>query len=328
MSGWRNWGLSWVGSRALPALVLVGMPRAGHAQAPPWLVWAPPAECPSADYVEGKVEEGLGGPVPSDVDLVARAEVVRFGAEWEVRVELRSRQGTGERRVRVRDCTEAADFVALAVTLAMNRDLAVAGDEGTPLPTEDPAPPLRAEEATAAGSSDEAAPARHGPPFRLGVQVGALGSVNALPNVAFGFEAGVTSALGPWQARAAFRWYPAQEVTVPEAGAEFGDLAYEVLGGALALGYRARFRSLVFIHTLTAEIAQLEWDGGWDLWVRMEGGLELALATGTPFEPFVSLGLSVPLSQPSFSLIGDVVAHRPGLGGAAALGLRAFFLGR
>src|SRR5687768_9991195 len=98
MSGWRSWGMWWVGRVALPALMLVGAPRAAHAQAPPWLVWTPPTECPGADYVEAKVVEGLGGPVPPDVDLMARAEAVRIGAEWEVRVELRSRQGTGERR--------------------------------------------------------------------------------------------------------------------------------------------------------------------------------------------------------------------------------------
>lgn len=314
MAARRKWAWVW------GVFALVGVPRAAQAQAPPWLVWTPPAECPGAEYVEGKVVEGLGEPVPADVDLRARAEVVQLGDEWEVRVELQSGQGTGERRVRVRSCAEAADFVALAVTLAIDPDSAPARNEDAALLMEEPAPPLVAEEATA--RSEEGVAARPGLPFRFGVQMGALGSVGAMPTAAFGFEPAAVLALGPWQARVAFRWYRGLDFTVPDVA---GVVSYEVLGGALSLGYRAGLGSLLLVPTVTAEVGQLAGDGGTQLWVRLEGGLEAALVSTAPFEPFLSLGLSVPVGEVHFSYYG--VPRPAPVAGVAALGVRAFFVG-
>jgi hypothetical protein len=228
--------------------------------------------------------------------------------------------------VRVQSCPEAADFVALAVTLAVDPDGANALGEETRSPSEQAAPALQADEEQVKAQPGEGA-SSHSAPFRLGVQAGAIGSAGALPNVALGFEAGVVSTLGPWQLRTAFRWYPAQEITVPGVPTDFGPIAFEVLGGALALGYRTRVRWLVLIPTLTVEVAQMSRLGSRELWIRLEGGLELTLARTTPLEPFLALGLSVPLSNPSFDLYGNLAAHRVGLGGAAALGLRVFFVG-
>jgi len=320
MAARRKCGVAWVWGIVALTAVLFGAPHAARAQAPPWLVWAPPAECPGVEYVEAKVVEGLGWPVPADVDLRARAEVVQLGDEWEVRVELQSGQGTGERRVRVRSCAEAADFVALAVTLAIDSDSAPARTEDTALLTDEPAPPLLAEEATA--RSEEGVPARPGLPFRLGVQLGALASFGAMPTAAFGFEPAAVFALGPWQARVAFRWYRALDFTVPDAA---GVVSYEVLGGALSLGYRARFASLLLIPSLTGEVGQLAGEGGTQLWVRLDGALEAALVSTAPFEPFLSLGLSVPVGEVHFSYYG--VPRPAPVAGVAALGVRAFFLG-
>lgn len=76
-------------------------------------------ECPGAEYVEEKVAEWLAKPFAPQESLFAHAKSTFDGHFWHVSVEIRYGSTHGERQIKVETCTEAADFVAVSVALAM-----------------------------------------------------------------------------------------------------------------------------------------------------------------------------------------------------------------
>jgi hypothetical protein len=90
------------------------------AASPSWLKWDAPPECPGVAHLEARLTEWMGRSLDPDIDLQVRASITWKDGAWEVSTHFVYRQQVGERQVRVDTCTEAVDFVALTVVLAVD----------------------------------------------------------------------------------------------------------------------------------------------------------------------------------------------------------------
>ena len=164
---------------------IAGWAGDSRASGPSWLEWSAPPGCPQSTDIERRVNEWVGGSLPEDGDLSVRTTLSRSAKQWDVGVVI-SREGqTAERRVSVSSCAAAADFVAIAVALAVDPGLAARLESDTPAvfpaatedsqressaapsPAEDPAaPPPSADAGSSneAGSTNAVAPAGSPPP--------------------------------------------------------------------------------------------------------------------------------------------------------------------
>src|SRR5688572_574339 len=125
-----------------------------------WLSWSPPPECPTQEYIEGRITEWLGGELPASAELEVSARLTWVDSgRWEVQVLARLNGREGLRHITVQRCSEAADFVALAVVLAVNPDFAPA--DGIEAPTA--APPADADAISPFGPSEPVAPEKPKP---------------------------------------------------------------------------------------------------------------------------------------------------------------------
>src|SRR5687768_3516455 len=54
---------------------------------PNWLSWSPPPECPTQEYIEGRVREWLGGGLPASAQLEVSARLTWVDSgRWDVHV--------------------------------------------------------------------------------------------------------------------------------------------------------------------------------------------------------------------------------------------------
>src|SRR5690606_1193802 len=180
---------------------------------PTWLDWQAPPECPMASDIERRVSQWLGGPVPNDSDMAVRTALIWNGERWDVTVEIAFGDERGTRQVGVQDCQEAADFVAVAVALALDPSLAGEMNQGAP----EPAPEASERDSTPeALATPSAVPARSPTPrarsertqpprgvasnaqrpFRPHASITAEGGEGVLPDPALGLSPSVVAAFG------------------------------------------------------------------------------------------------------------------------------------
>ncbi len=110
---------------ALAALSAVaGWPLEASAAGPSWLEWSAPPGCPDGDDIERRVGEWVEGRWAESSDLSVTATLRTSGDQWDVRVVVTRGGHIAERLVTVSSCEAAADFVAIAIVLAVDPDLA------------------------------------------------------------------------------------------------------------------------------------------------------------------------------------------------------------
>ncbi len=132
-------------------LACISITATAHAENPPpnWLDYSPPPECPSSDHIDARLVEWLG-PRFSTQDLQAKADLNWVNQSWRVVVELNVGGVLGERTVAVNSCSEAADFIALAVALAVDSEFK------HPLETSQERPTTLAEQPVSSATGDTA----------------------------------------------------------------------------------------------------------------------------------------------------------------------------
>lgn len=324
---------------SLSASVLASTPAAAAG----WLEWRAPRECPSANYIEQRVSEWLAGELPKELNV--HTHLTWNGEAWVVEVEVASGGQSGKRRVAVADCTDAADFVAVTVVLAVDPSLqgslelpAGAAEESVadqePIEDGQAASPPSEPAAEAASLPGAVATPKEKPRVapRLHLSGAVEGSVGILPEPAFGAHLAGGIDLGRLSLSLGARWL-APVATLPPgsvAPIEFSLLAARLVAGYSFFGPRAQFGpTLAFeggaITTRQAGSPARDTSVPWvGIGLGGMGSLEL---TGR-FGVFLQAELSLPLTQPAFGLSNGEVFHRAELGGRAELGLRFFWTDR
>lgn len=311
---------------------------------PNWLDWSGPPECPGPDHVENRLVEWLGAPPSSSLGLEVQSRVVWTSGGWEVHVIVHVGERSGERRVRLESCSDAADFVALAVALAVNPDLdpalAQAPDwieaaeqtsESEPEASLSPLAPADTEQQETPPQGDPPPPPEpepEGDGFAVLLGAGAELSMGALPWVHGGLEAELGVAMARWQAWLGGRFLPPTSEVFDGAATpiEFSLLAarvaasYELLSGPLCLG------PSVFVEVGAIQAGQtsgsLDPPRGSELWAALGVGVEAAFPLEDWLVPVTSVELSIPLTRPHFVLDDGTLVHQPEVGFRAEIGAR------
>ena len=321
-------------------------PATAQAEATSWLAWSPPPECPTALDIERRVTQWLGGALPSDADLSVRTALAWNGERWEVTVEIAFEGESGQREVAVRDCQEAADFVAITVALAVDPSLAEKVNPSAPgapatepgtshaaaePPDEPPEPaPLPAPPPAATGVPSSAANERS--PFRPYASASAEAATGVLPEPALGLGIAVGGDVGRLSLSLGTRWFPATSTHPEQAVApiEFSLLGARLRGAYLFFGPEARVGPSVAVDAGAIQAKQLRSgdERVVEPWISLGAGALGLVALGTYVSVFGEFEAEVPLTRPTFVLNDESVVHQVGLGARAALGLRFSFLGQ
>jgi hypothetical protein len=324
---------------SVPSPVL-GMPPEEETTAT-WLSWRPPPECPRADFVLERVRGWLGGTLPDPAGLRASGEVNWTGEQWEITVVLLMQGTRGERRVRVATCADAAEFLAVAIVLAVDpsRGAGLPALGETPVSTtEVPLDPaleettseeaaLSSETPTSRPVSKPAAPRRGERTWFLGARaegvLGALPSFQVGPVVEGGLQRGaLTMGLGA-------HFLP--PVSTLPAGA-VAAISYALAAGRLGACYLPRLGPLALGPCANVDVGALWTNQDQDPdniatlvpWVDVQLG-----GAARFFGPVASLvlgaRLSIPLTQPRFVVSSDTLVHQPTVGVVFDAGLQFFF---
>jgi len=332
---------------AVVASVLATSPaRADDAQ---WLEWSPPPECPTREYILQRIEEWLGGALPNDAGLAVDTSLEWTGSSWQVNVRVSFDGHTGQRSVAVTGCSEAADFVAVAVVLAVDPSLAdtlpmegrATEDETSSPIAEAEAPPsddALAPVATrsqptaqpAAKPSSNAPPTWSPRPFVVGAGEALLGS---LPELQFGVGVGGGIELDRVLIGASGHFLPPSQVAPSEAAApiDFGLITGRAaisylwpLSTRIGLGPRVSLEAgAVFTEQKTQSPVRTT-----EPWVTGALGASWFAAISGQVHFIAELDLVIPFTQPAFVLRDDSPVHQVGLGGRLDLGIRVFFTER
>src|SRR5690606_36197462 len=115
-------------------------PQIADAQEPGWLSWTAPPECPSAHDIEQRVGAWLGGAPSRASDLTVETALRWTEQKWEVTVDITLAGHSGTRRILVDTCQDAADFVAVAVVLAVDPARAERWSSDEPVEAPEPQP--------------------------------------------------------------------------------------------------------------------------------------------------------------------------------------------
>lgn len=175
-----------------------GLPLAVKAAHAAEVVATGPSECPDSAELGFRVERNVGVPLLQAPAVKFVVEMQRGTSAYAARVRVIGRSGTEgkERELSAPSCTELADAVVVAMTLALGAAAPPAAPASLPLSTtetalappatQSPAAPPRVTEDEP--SSDEPA----GSPLRPALAVAALADVGSLPKpglgAALGFE--------------------------------------------------------------------------------------------------------------------------------------------
>lgn len=326
---------------------------------PGWLLWDPPPECPDRAHIEARIVEWLGAGLPREAEITVGAALLWTDSGWRVDVTIVLNGRRGERHVVVRRCGDAADFVALAVALAVDPDLA----PGEGVRFEDEAvgrEPVDASQLSPVGNdaavSDDAdsealpnesvaqevpeetraRPEAHQEsrvvPY---LEVHTEGSLGALPEARPGFGGALGSLWGPIDLRIAGRYVPPSALVYPDAlgPLEFSQLAARV-SGCLEL-LRLDF-SLAPCVSVEGGVLQAGQVGGSlnapeveELWLAAALGLRAGFPVARWLHVIGGLEAEVPFIRPRFVLDdGTLVHHVAPLVGRSEVGLRFFFSSR
>lgn len=311
---------------------------------PNWLSWSPPPECPTQEYIEDRIQEWLGGGLPASAQLEvsARLSWVDSG-QWEVHVRARLNGREGRRHITVERCSDAADFVALAVVLAVNPDFAPAPGIDSP----GAATPADAEAISPFGPSaaEEPAPETAGPslPARepsvdkektpLFLSFGVRGELDAgtFPSPRGGIAIDGAVSWPHWFLSLSGALYP--EVQENLAGAS-GPIAFSLLALRARGCYLFGRPSVRLGPCLSAEMGTIQagqTSGHVDppeateLWSAVSAGLEGQLAVLPWLSPFATVGATFPLTRPRFILDDGTLVHQPSVVAfVGAVGIRLF----
>lgn len=284
-----------------------------------------------------RVRGWLGGRLPEQTDLRASGQVHWTGEQWEISVALRLGEATGERRVRVATCADAAEFLAVAIVLAVDPS------RGAELPTVEeatvstPEVPVDAQVEQPASTSPSE-PAEPGPsadtaPRRPGgrswfLAAGIEGVAGPLPS----FQVGPLIEAGPQRGRLSLSIGAHLLPTVTQLPAEaVAPISYGLAAGRLGVCYLPRLGPLEL-----GPCGQLDVGALWtnqpppgDIseltpWVEVQLG-----AMARFFGPVASLALggrlSIPLTQPRFVVSSGELAHQPTLGAVVDARVQFFF---
>lgn len=299
------------------------------ARAESWLTWPSRDECPTADDIERRVQELLRGPVPAEgLHVEARAEPVKEG--WNVSVDVTLKEHAGQRRVTVSSCEQAADFVAVAVVLAIEPGLdsepvtePLAQPEPTVLPASKTMRAAKAESTVGPALSTSRRVLR---PF---AQAAGEASWQPLPGVAWGADIAMGATFDRLLLTAGVRWLPLRTVTPQQAAApiEFSLIAARVVGShawrwsALSLGPMLAVEGGgVFTRERGSNTSDTE-----QLWFALGAGAVVTLEVAQLVSLFSEFEAVIPLTQPRFVLDDGTHVHDVGMGGRAAVGARIFF---
>lgn len=328
-------------ARAGSAAALGMLPEEETAAA--WLSWRPPPECPHADFVLERVRGWLGGALPDQAGLQASGEVSWTGEQWEITVVLLMQGTRGERRVRVATCADAAEFLAVAIVLAVDpsrgAELPALGE--TPMSaTEVPADPaleeltseelaLASETATSQSAPKAAKAARKGGERSWYLGAGAEGALGPLPSFQLGpmVEGGLQR--GALTIGLGAHFLP--PVSTLPAGA-VAAISYALAAGRLGACYLPRLGPLALGPCANVDVGALWTNQDQDPdnvaalvpWVDVQLG-----GAARFFGPVASLvlgaRLAIPLTQPRFVVSSGAAVHQPTVGAAFDLGLQFFF---
>jgi len=297
----------------------------------------------------------LGGAPSRASDLTVETALRWTEQKWEVTVDITLAGHSGTRRILVDTCQDAADFVAVAVVLAVDparaerwssdepveapepqptraadldldeRDGAHAGDESTTMIAEPwqagADPPSRFDSGAGSGSAWALRPHLSG---ALELATGVLPEPRLGPSVALGVR------LERWSLGLAGRWFPPASTSPDHAEApiDFSLIDARLLASYLVLGSQAKLGPIASLTggSIRAkqriESAQVIREP----WVAFGAGAMGAFAFHPDMSVFGEIEVAMPLTQPSFVLDDGSHVHRVGYGLRAALGLRVFFM--
>jgi len=320
-------------SGSMLVMLLAGAARAEGA--PKWLDWSAPPECPTVSDIEQRAVELFGGPLPRDRGLAVATELIWTGKDWEIAVELALDGHRGRRQVTVGRCTQAADFVAVAVVLAVDpassQRLLDEHEEAEPTPA-----PVKPNAESAASVSDPPTTAvEGGPPSAAAmnrvrivphVSVLADGAVGVLPGVHLGGALWVGADIDRLALGVVAAWYPATSTTLEAARApiDFGLTAGRANVAYWFLGPRVRVGPSLSVHVGVIESGQVDSRRAAvrEPWLAVGAGPQAVVLLRGPVSLLVEGELNVPLLMPTFVLDDGTAVHRRSLGARIAVGTR------
>lgn len=306
--------------------------------APAWLNWSAPPECPTAGDIERRAVELFGGPIPKDRPLAVATDLRWNGARWEIALEITLDEHRGEREVTLASCAEAADFVAVAVVLALDptssERLSVERrtDDRAAAPSASAAEPVaktatKPKEIESAG--DVSAATESGPQITPHVSVTFEGAVGILPSISGGGAVWAGADIDRLSASLVAEWSPTTARTFERAAApiDFGlvggrvNVAYWFLGPALRVG------PSLSVHAGAIESGEVasERSSTWQPWLTLGLGPQAVVQLVGPLSLLAEAELNVPLAMPTFVLDDGTAVHDPGIGGKIGLGARFSF---
>ncbi len=330
---------AWVGRRWVKALcsapvVLLGSPDAVSADDTHWLDWPTFDECPSANDIERRVVELLNAPLPRGLRVQTRLRQVE--EQWEVSVDIALSGNTGRRTVSLPTCLQAADFVAVAVALAVEP-----GSPGgvTPTDPEVSAPSSGAGRASFPGPEDAAVDgsvdgSSNDPPWLRRPHVSAVleSSVWILPQPSLGVGLSIGGDVGDVIVTVGGRWLPAVATSVPEAVAP---IEFSLVAGRIAAGYVVSGVGLRGAPTVSIEggVVASEQEGAPGSrvrhpWLTVGIGARGELELGARFSLLAEAELVAPLLRPRFELDDGTLVHVVGLGLRAVVGGQIYLTGQ
>lgn len=297
-----------------------------------WLEYSPPPECPGVDHIERRIGEWLNGTLPSTDRLYVRATLTWTGSQWRTLVQVELDGAPSERQVDVETCIDGADFVALAVVLAVEPDNAQGPEpaaaphpeplESAPPPTpNEPEKPPRASEPTNAPRT----------PVRGFAGLGAFLRTGSLPEPRFGLALQGGLVWSHWLMRVEARAIPAAAFFPATAAATIDFSLYAL---DLAGCYSWQFGALALGPCLSLEGGAVVSDQAGDgplreavatPWFALTPGVEATLPLSQHLRLYGSAGVSVPLTQFRLELDDGSLAHQATVGGEGTLGGRFFF---
>ena len=327
--------------KVLAPVVLVLSPVSARADASSWLGWVAPPECPNAQDIEQRLEGLLGGVAPAAPRLRAQTALRWTGERWEVSVDLRVDGHSGRRQVAVYTCSEAADFVAVAVALAVDPTLAepvAIAPSGLEMPLIEPPEVEPAEAESAPPAVAKSAPERGTPARRPAARgwtarphlSGALDfGVRVLPEPRLGPALAVGVDLERLTVSLGGRWLPAATIASERAVAplEFSLIDARLLVAYRFLGPTAQMGPILSLNggviyaeqqTPGAELVR-------EPWAALGAGVMGALAVHSNLAIFGEFEVSLPLTQPRFVLSDGSEIHRVNYGFRSQVGARIFF---
>lgn len=324
------------------ALLFWTAPRVAGAEEVSWLSYSPPPECPSAQYIHERLVEWLG-PDFSTEALRVQAQLAWENPKWRVNVLMDVGEAHGERTVAVSSCTEAADFVALSIALAVDAEFLPPESEATEAPSKNPKTESSNEgsatselvssatpSAPAAGETNELlsasppeAPLRHNP-LRWFVSAQLIGESGVLPRFALG--AGLNLGLELSRLRVF-----SEAFVLPPVSVSTGGTVNEFWLAGGGVGTCGVFRGA---HFSAGPCFSAQWGSLTGSNTQSSGGgLFAAILPGL----FVTAGSSrvrgmfrgdviVPYASPRFELSGGTIVHDPGPGVRFELGAEFFVM--